>query len=236
MIASPLLTRASSQISLRATRSFFASSTDHTTLVSNAVIHRIGDEYGKRSYILIPNGTDVELALKVDKLHLARLSADRNYIYGAKAVQRSLGTQAEVCKRLLEMALKDSKSQGEEPVALASLEGLSKWIKAGIEGKYDIATLKQLEASDQKSYEACKSIATGVPRPGHSVVGQGTFRDAEFGWVQLATEYVSLNMSQEAELYQENGATLVGIDHMADTSREGMMDAGGSMARFTFDL
>jgi hypothetical protein len=219
-------------------RFFFASSTDHTTLLSNAIVHRVGEEYGKRSYILIPDGTDVELALKVDKLHLARIFADGKLIYGGKVVQRSLGSYAQVCKPLLEMALKDSKSQGEEPIALASLDGLSKWVVDGIEGQLDIETLKILRVENDKSmYEACVAIATGIPRPGHSVVGQGTYRDGEIGWAQLATEYVNLkNTEGESLLYQENGGKLIGIDHLADTSSEGLMGAGGSMARFQFNL
>lgn len=237
MVLTPILNRVSIRTAFRtATRSFFASSTDHTTLVTNAKVHRVGDDkYGKRTYILIPDGTDVELALKVDKLHLARLSADGNCIFGSKVVQRTLGSHNEVCKRLLDMALEDSKSQGDDPVAIAAIDGLSRWIVGGIEGKNKIALLNELKGSDETSYEACKAIATGIPRPGHSVVGQGTYRDGEGGWGQLATEYINLNMSDEANLYLENGGKLVGIDHLADTSREGMMGAGGSMARFTFN-
>ena len=215
-------------------RSFFASSTDHTDLLSNAIIHRIGDDaYGKRSYVLIPHGTDLDLALKVDKLQLARIFADRNYIYGAKVVQRTLGSQTKVCKSLLELALEDSKSQGESPIALASLDGLSKWVTNSAEGA---AHMKQLENMDQTVYEACKAIATGVPRPGHSVVGQGTYRDGETGWTDLASNYVKFKQSEEALLYGDNGGKFVDIDHLADTSRENMMGAGGAIARFTFDL
>jgi len=237
MFLTPSINRTATKLAFgTAKRTFFASSTDHTTLVTNAKVHRVGDDkYGKRTYILIPDGTDIDLALKVDKLHLGRIFADKNYIYGAKVVQRSLGSHSDVCKRLLDMALEDSKSQGEDPVALASLDGLSRWIVGGIEGKNEIAHLNELQASDEKSFEACKSIATGIPRPGHSVVGQGTYRDAEIAWRSLATEYVTLKMSDEANLYQGNDAQLVGIDHLADTSREAMMGAGGSMARFIFN-
>lgn len=242
-------------------RTFFASSTDHTTLLANAKVHMIAndgsdDKYGERSYILIPDGTDVDLALKVDKLHLARLKASKNFIYHAKVVQRSLGTPAEVCTSLLEAALKDAKSQGEQPIALASLSGLTQWVAGGIEkisnndnngdnssdeGENSSiviqSLLKDLQSRDEKTFEAVKSIATGIPRPGHSVVGQGTYRDAEKGWRQLAHEFVTLGLSEESELYQipSSGGVLDSIDYLADTSREGLMDAGGSMARFKFD-
>ncbi len=218
-------------------RSFFASSTDHTNLLANANVHRVGEKHGERSYILIPDGTDLELALKVDKLQLARIFADGKHIYGAKVVQRTLGTYAEVCKPLVKMALDDAMSQGEEPIALASINGLSKWVVGGIDGDHDIKSLGILESDDASIYEACVAIATGVPRPGHSVVGQGTYRDGEIGWTRLASEFVSLkNHDGESLLYEQSGGQLIGIDYLADTSREGLMEAGGAMARFRFNL
>ncbi len=217
-------------------RSFFASSTDHTTLLANATIHRIGDDaYGERTYILLPKGTDLDLALKVDKLHLARISANKNYVYHAKVVQRSLGPIDMVCKPILEEALKDARSEKPQPVALASLEGLSKWVAKGFDGQNKIPALEELRTTDEKVFEAVKAIATGIPRPGHSVVGQGTYRDAEEGWKMIAQEFVSSGLSEESELYKANGGALDCIEHLADTSREGLMDSGGSMARFTFD-
>jgi len=221
-------------------RFFFASSTDHSTLLSKATAHRIleneSNPNGPRKYILVPDGTPLDLAKKVDKLHLARLSADGNLIYDAKVVQRSLGSHADVCKPLLEMALTDAKD--EAPQALASLEGLCKAISDAIQGQDDgsniSSMLADLKANDAGSYEAVKSIATGIPREGHSVVGQGTYRDGEQGWKELAKEYVSSGLSVEAQLYTTNGGKLIGIEHLADTSREGLMDAGGSLAKFQF--
>ena len=156
-------------------------------------------------------------------------------------MQKSLGSCAQVCKPLLHRALQDIRSgsnqDDNEPVAtaLASLDGLSKWVVGGIEKKHHIQTLEMLRQSDDsRSYEACVAIATGIPRPGHSVVGQGTYRDGQVGWSQLAKEYVHQKCDDQGEslLYQENGGQLVSIDHLADVSREGLMGAGGSMARF----
>jgi hypothetical protein len=221
-------------------RSFFASSTDHTSLLKNATIHRInstndpnGDPYGKRQYILIPNGTDLNLALKVDKLHLARISADRNFIYGAKVVQRTLGPTSIVCNRLVEAALEDIKSEGNDPIALASLGGLSRWVVKGIEGK---ETIQAFTSMDERTFLAVKAIATQIPREGHSVVGQGTYRDGEVGWSALAQEYINLGLSDEAKLYLNQGFHLSGIDTMVDTSREGILDAGGALARLTLNI
>lgn len=228
-------------------RFFFASSTDHTTLLSNANAHRILEDEknpnGPRQYILVPDGTPLDLAKKVDKLHLARLSADGNLIFHAKVVQRSLGSHSHVCKTLLEMALTDLSSGGETPQALASLDGLCDAVSDAIRsegqemeesGSNIPSILAALKANDEKSYEAIKSIATGIPREGHSVVGQGTYRDGEQGWKKLAEEYVSSGTASEAQLFIANGAKLIGIEHLADTSSEGLMDAGGSLAKFHF--
>jgi len=227
-------------------RDFFASSTDHSTLLSSATSHCIlqgTDANGPRQYILIPDGTSLDLAKSVDKLHLARLSADGSLIFDAKVVQRTLGSHSEVCKPLLDMALADASSNGEQPRALASLDGLCKAVSDSInnvekengDSACSISTiLVTLRANDEVSYEAVKSIATGIPRTGHSVVGQGTYRDGEKGWKKLAEEYVSSGMSSEAQLYAANGGTLMSIEYMADPSREGLMEAGGSVAKFQF--
>ena len=235
----------------RPSRSFFASSTDHTTLLSNATVHRMAendnDTYGPRQYILLPHDTPIDLAVRVDKLHLARIYANRNIIYGPKVVQRSLGTKAEVCKVLLDEALKDvptlSSGSGDKPVALASLDGLCRWVSGAIKEKEEkqdgiSSSIHELlirwSENDEQTYGAIKAIATGVPRPGHSVVGQGTYRDGEEGWMELAELYVKDGMAEEGLLYQKSGGKLVSIDHLADTTRDGLTSSGGAMARFEF--
>ena len=234
-------------------RSFFASSTDHTTLLSNASVHCItkGQGEGQRQYILLPQDTPLDLAMKVDKLHLARLSVQGNIIYGPKVVQRTLGTVSDVCMPLLEAALNDISSEGsDKAIALASLQGLCQWVAKAIEeneqvqnNKNEAATsnksedsiqtiLTQWDTDDQTMYEAVKAISTGIPRPGHSVVGQGTYRDGEQGWTKLAEIYVK--DTSQGKLYERGGGQLNCIDYLADTTPEGLKNAGGSIARFQF--
>ncbi len=258
-------------------RTFFASSTDHTTLLSNATVHCIdGDDddddddtnnnNGKKQYILLPHDTPLDLAIKVDKLHLARLlltnqsnvnQSNVNIIHGAKVVQRTLGSKADVCKPLLDRALDDihiqSKSlpsENNNPIALAALDGLCEWVSKAIKENEDSnnnsnsnsnsniheTILKwKLENEEGYDYEAIKAIATGIPRPGHSVVGQGTYRDGANGWIELATLYVNESgLADEGNLYQGSGGTFVGIEYLADTSREGLAEYGGALARFEF--
>ena len=68
-----------------------------TLLKFAAEVHRVQvNDIPTYSYILIPDGTDLDLALKVDKIHLARLSVQANCIFGSKVVQRSLGSHSHV--------------------------------------------------------------------------------------------------------------------------------------------
>lgn len=224
----PLLKNESSSFSTLSRiikRSFFASSTDHTTLLQNATAHRIGDDpYGARHYILVPHGTPLDLAKKVDKLQLARIFADRNVIFGAKVVQRTLGSPTHVCGSLLDMALTDASSRGERPQALSALDGLCEWVVKGVEGREKIETLVKLQESDKESYESLKAmLATGCPR-----------LDSRLGWEDLAKEFIRLGLGDEAALYESKGAELVAIEILADESEDYLRRAGGAKARFSF--
>ncbi|KAL3806853.1 hypothetical protein ACHAXA_008241 [Cyclostephanos tholiformis] len=49
--------------------------------------------------------------------------------------------------------------------------------------------------------DAVRSIATGRPRPGHTVVGAGTYRDGMGGWMALAREYARLATTTSSTTY-----------------------------------
>ena len=98
--------------------------------------------------------------------------------------------------------------------------------------------------------EAVRAIATGQPRPGHSVVGAGTYRDGMKGWVALAREYTQLATNpesitidesyvrrkglEELALYKSRNGEVTKIEHLAHTTPEYLMEAGGAMARLFF--
>ncbi|KAL7532719.1 hypothetical protein ACHAWF_004223 [Thalassiosira exigua] len=101
-----------------------------------------------------------------------------------------------------------------------------------------------------KAIEAVRAIATGLPRPGHSVVGAGTYKDGREGWVALAREYallsaadgmgssrpldVGIRRSEEVALFASREGEITGIEHLAHTSPEYLREAGGAMARLFF--
>ena len=102
--------------------------------------------------------------------------------------------------------------------------------------------LPKRKADRVKLTEAIRAIATGEPRPGHSVVGVGTYRDGKSGWMALAREYASgldpsregKNVQGELALYRSRGGEVTSIEHLAHTEPEYLREAGGAMARIFF--
>jgi hypothetical protein len=196
------------------------------------VIQRRGDPgYLSREYLLLPPNKTVEDSNSDESLKVAALLAHRNIVFGARSFHDY--SLKDVCRPLLEIAVQDSGEKGEQPQAIASLVGLSDWVKTCLETN-ESDELAELKSNDLLAFEAVQAIATGIPREGHSVVGIGTYRDAEEGWKKVATEFIERELSEEANLYKQSGGRLVGIEHMADKSPEYLASAGGAMARLFF--
>jgi hypothetical protein len=208
--------------------------------------------------LLPPDVTDLTKIKDDPSTVVAALFAHRNIIFGARVFHPGC-SMADICSPLVKMAVTDSETDGVQPQAMASLRGLSLWVKQSFE-RYNalkeerddtISKQNSVSTSNNDSFvsqtlidfyennntdalEAVRAIATGVPRPGHSVVGQGTYRDGEEAWKALATEFVELGLSEESRLYQQHGGRLVTIEHLAEQNPKYMRSAGGAMARFFF--
>jgi hypothetical protein len=169
------------------------------------------------------------------------------------------------CAPLVYAALQDAAINGEQPQALATLHGLNIWVQHQL---LSITTGQEDNQNDDDDDDdhhhhqqqrfrklwnsftdieqgAVQAIATGIPRPGHSVVGMGTYQDGATAWITLANEFVhvtcastttnhSHHISNEPVLYQATGGELVQIEHLADQQPEYLKSAGGAMARFVF--
>lgn len=225
-------------------------------------VRRRGQEgYGTREYLLVPPDVNINdlnaLSSRTGQERqdddstppppvAAALLAHRNILFGARAF---FGYDIEqVCQLLVQIALQDAGEKGEQPQAMAALNGLSSWVETCLTNdEYDSSRTKedtaanatsnvlvQLKQTDMVAWEAVRAIATGIPRPGHSVVGAGTFRDGEAAWKALAREYVELGLAPEANLYQKEGGRLVAIEHLADRNPDYLDSAGGAMARLFF--
>jgi hypothetical protein len=200
-----------------------------TSDLESAVVHRRGDDhYGSRQYLLLPPNVTMAQFKADPKTAYAAIFAHRNIVFGS---QTEIEDMTFGCGRLLDAALEDCGSLGDQPQAVASLSGLCKWVASGLETE---DALRKLREDDQVAFEAVKAVATGVPREGHTVVGVGTYRDAEHGWRLVAKEFINQGLCREANLFISRHGEITDIEHMADKNEAYLRTAGGAMARFFF--
>lgn len=175
--------------------------------LSRAVVKARGDlPYGSREYRLwVPPSKSTTNHDDDSLVVVARLRAHRNIIFGATVIADAFEARDEdvspstagelqqplvprvvdVCSPLVEAALRDAGSQGEQPQAMATLHGLSAWIRSCLREDAeddDGSSLVQLSArcdsqvliqlmrrqpifeADRVALEAVRAISTGVPR------------------------------------------------------------------------
>lgn len=229
-------------------RRCFGSGSNNEDRTPKVVIQKLGDfPYGSREYQLVLQRADTEATKEGSESEsniqpLASLRAHRNIVFGAQFFGETAGikTLDEVCLPLLDAALEDAADQGEQPQAIAALHGLCDYVTECLEEEEEegiseaLQKLKTEMDDDLLSYHAVKAIATGIPREGHSVVGQGTYRDGEAGWEALAQEFINKELAEEVELYRARSGTVVTIEHLADTNPQYLKSAGGAMVRLFF--
>lgn len=237
-----------------------AHSSSLTTPFPDAVVECRGDlPYGSREYLLLPPHTSLMHLEAEPDLLIASLHAHRNILFAASLRDNNDTTTghpyslSQVVPALVQAALVDATSNGEQPQAVAALHGLSAWVRlqlgiveesAGSDPNTTEHVAKGTDATATSSVwlrdladvelQAVRAIATGIPRPGHSVVGAGTYRDGADAWSRLAKAYAEAGLAEEARLYEEQGGQLVNVEHMADTQPAYLQEAGGAMARFFF--
>jgi hypothetical protein len=204
-------------------RTFFASSTDHTKLLQEAQVHRLDERGGMKRYVMAAEGMDLETVKKVPQLHLARLDRKDAIIFGAKVINRTLGTPVEVCGRLVDAAIQDINSDSGGAQARGTLHGLSAWVIKGIEKKVPIQTLVDLPPSELQAVEL---IA-------HGEAGADAYDAGRLSWEKLVREFLDADLGSEAALYRSKGGKLVAVEHHADVSEYADTSAG-SMAVFSF--
>ena len=78
-------------------------------------------------------------------------------------------------------------------------------------------------------------MALNRPRPGHSVLGKGTFRDAESSFTELALGFAGRDETGECAAYRGAGFALAGANWLHDASPEALADFGGVTIAFHFE-
>jgi hypothetical protein len=125
----------------------------------------------------------------------------------------------------------------DELSGIARLEGLCEHILADDTWRGRVKEM-DVEGFDEDMAEAVEAIARGVPRKGHSVLGQGTFTAGRPAFEALAWHFAQTQRDPDAEITClrdfVGGAKLAGINWMHDTSPEAMKASGGCTAALSF--
>ena len=151
---------------------------------------------------------------------LACVAQQRNVLYGAKSRSNLPVT---VAARLVAAAAKT-----ERPIALVPLPGSVPMGSAM--ARWSDETLVAEHGAE--AAEAAQAIALGRPRPGHSVLGQGTFKAAEGAWMYLAREHMEANEEVMREILAFKGALRGTFRACAPCRhRSGVHGAGGGRWR-----
>ena len=224
---------------------------------NDTMIRVIGKKYtDTRQYVLLPSHLTIPSSFKqreqeetfYKETNIVSLYANRNIIFGAQIGSHYIHQLneddnqqklIELALPLVKVALQNASIEGEQPQALSTLNGLSSWVRSCLQSQEkESSTIQQLQqdTSSRVALEAITAIATGTPRPGHSVVGIGTYRDGKDTWEQLAKEYCLQEGGEsfESSLYQQAGGQIIQMEYLADKRESYLQQAGGTMARFLF--
>ena len=223
--------------------------------LKGAEIHVRSDGAGSETFTLLPRGIQIdsdvddgELMGVIKSARIASLRRSQDVIFGASVDAPDLDLFS-ACRPLVESALNSVGEMGKQPQAVAALHGLCDWVVRRLdEGDEtpggESGTLPELRRAAEgdgeigrkarTSLEAVRAIATGEPRPGHSVLGAGTYRDGREAWEGLAREYAMTPGAEEVALYRWGGGEVVAVEYLADTSAAYLRSAGGSMIRLFF--
>jgi hypothetical protein len=154
---------------------------------------------------------------------------------------------ADAGKSLVAAAVAELRARGAAEVrGWARLPGLCAWLVDTeawqlVDGDmvHELAAKGQLvdgDATDPALLAACvEAVATGQPRPGHAVLGHGTFTLAEPAWVALAADFAqfqSYDPTTEVALFKACGAAFTKVQFMHDKSPEALRDNGGCTLAF----
>ena len=120
----------------------------------------------------------------------------------------------------------------ERVVAVAPLPGFCKWI-------VDNTAWEGIDASeDADAPGAVEAVAKGRPRPGHSVLGQGTFKAARPALTTLALQYTASTLladpDAEAAMYVASGAQVANVNYMHDATPEALAESAGCTVTLRF--
>ena len=120
----------------------------------------------------------------------------------------------------------------ERVLAVAPLRGLCDFIVTGERWSH---LDPHAEDYDDEQPAAVEAVARGVPRPGHSAVGGGTFAAAKPAFERLGREYARLLLREpdsECAAYHAAGGELTAINYMHASDAAALRDHAGVTVSF----
>ena len=189
-----------------------------------------------------PADTQLTFVLKVEETRVAIMRA--SMLNGATGLL--VGTQCDpaltlsaVGTPLVRAALDELKARGaERVVAVAPLAGLCAWV---VEHKLweKLDAIAPDHSPEQAG--AVEAVAKGIPRPGHSVLGQGTYAAAQSAFERLASAYVAQAVGRpdpdsESAMFVHAGGEVLGINWMQATDEESLRDCAGCTAHISVSI
>ena len=140
---------------------------------------------------------------------------------------------ASVGPPLIQAAREELQQRGvERVVAVAPLPGLCDWIVA--------CTAWENANFDADQAGAVEAIAKGIPRPGHSVLGQGTYKAGRGAIETLAMKYATTVLMSDADaevaMFSAAGAEPAGVNYMHATDPDSLRDCAGCTVSLRFAI
>ena len=137
---------------------------------------------------------------------------------------------AAVGSPLIDAARQELTTRGAERVlAVAPLPGLCAWVVS--------ESCWSRPDFDAEAAGAIEAVARGVPRPGHSVLGVGTFKAARPAFETLALEYakaIAADHDTEVAMFARAGAAVQSVNWMHSTDAEALSDCAGCTVTLRF--
>ena len=175
-------------------------------------------------------------------VQIASIFLKRNIVFGTRKYTNVI-EEIDPCVPLLRKGIREAGEVGDQPQGLATVNGLGSYVRYTLRNPETSPIMEELleDTSEEGRIiaQAIRSIVMQVPREGHTMIGLGTYHDAQPGWEKLVKEYVSLDEDKlleksESHLFRSNGGILVGVEFAGTENEEYLAEAGGSMARFFF--
>ena len=181
------------------------------------------------TFVLSVEGTAVAI-LRASLMPTGQATGGKSGLLIGAQVDPALSLSS-VGRPLIRAASNELKLRGAGRImAVAPLPGLCDWVARE-------AAWERLDTSaDDYSPEqraAVEAVATGRPRPGHSVLGVGTFKAAKPAFVRLAMEYAMLSLKDadaETAMFVAGGGEVQSINWMHATDPDALRDCAGCTA------